>query len=136
MKKLFTLALIIFGFSATSEAFAARVFKCVDAKGHTTFTFASCSTYSTGNESVQSYEYHKAELDIIENKISHLRRRSRDLRLEMKANLITDMDPKKRQEFLKDFKFNSGDITRQLAELKNQRAEHVESSMALLTQAY
>jgi hypothetical protein len=140
MKKLFTLVLIISGFSSTSDAFASRVFKCIDIDGVTHFSFRPCPkqivSFSTRKPPEQTYQYHMEMLDQIDDKMATLHRRSRELRQDMKANLITDVDAEAHKQFLLDYKHQEKTMEREMKQLKIQRTNHVESSMSLLSQAY
>jgi hypothetical protein len=140
MKKLFTLILIISGFSSTSDAFASRVFKCVDKNGVTNFAFKPCPKrivkLGTRQAPEHTYQYHMEMLDHIDDQIANLQRRSRDLRLDMKANLIADVDAETHQQFLRDYKYQVEVIAREMRRLRSKRSKHVESSMSLLSQAY
>jgi hypothetical protein len=140
MKKLFTLILIISGFSSTSDAFASRVFKCVDMDGVTHFTFKPCPKrivkVGTRQAPERTYQYHMEMLDDIDDKIARLQRRSRELRLDMKDNLIADVDAETHQQFLRDYKYQTDVIAREMTRLRTKRGKHVESSMSLLSQAY
>ena len=108
MKKLFTLVLIISGFSSTSDAFASRVFKCLDTNGVTHFSFKPCPkrivNFRTRKPPEQTYQYHMEMLDQIDDKMATLHRRSRELRQDMKAHLIADIEVEVHQEFLRDYK--------------------------------
>jgi hypothetical protein len=140
MKKLFTLVLIISGFSSTSDAFASRVFKCVDTDGVTHFSFKPCPKrivkFSTRKAPEQTYQYHMEMLDQIDDEMATLHRRSRELRQDMKANLIADVDTESHQRFLVNYKDQVNLIAREMKQLKARRTNHVESSMSLLSQAY
>jgi hypothetical protein len=140
MKKLFTLVLIISGFSSTSDAFASRVFKCLDTNGVTHFSFKPCPKrivkFSTRKAPEQTYQYHMEMLDQIDDETATLHRRSRELRQDMKANLIADVDAEAHQRFLRDYKSQVKAMTLEMKLLKSRRTKHVESSMSLLSQAY
>ena len=139
MKKLFTLILIISGFSSTSDAFASRVFKCVDMDGVTHYSFKPCPKrivkIGTRRAPENTFQYHMEMLDEIDYKIASLQRRSRELRLDMKANLIADVDAETHQQFLRDYKLQVEIIARDMKRLRTKRSKHVESSMSLLSQA-
>lgn len=140
MKKLFTLILIISGFSSTSDAFASRVFKCIDKNGVTNFAFKPCPRrivkIGTRQAPEPTYQYHMEMLDDIDDKIARLQGRSRDLRRGMKVNLIADVDAETHQKFLRDYKYQVEVIAREMKRLRSKRTKHVESSMSLLSQAY
>jgi hypothetical protein len=140
MKKLFTLILIISGFSSTSDAFASRVFKCIDRNGITNFAFKPCPKRivkpGVWKAPEHTYQYHMEMLDQIDYKIANLQRRSRELRSDMKANLIADVDADTHSQFLRDYKYQVEIITRDMRRLRSKRSKHVESSMSLLSQAY
>jgi hypothetical protein len=140
MKKLFTLVLIISGFSSTSDAFASRVFKCIDIDGVTHFSFKPCPKrivkFSTRKAPEQTYQYHMEILDQIDDKMATLHRRSRELRQDMKANLIAEVDVDAHKQFLLDYKYQEESMAREMKQLEIQRTNHVERSMSLLSQAY
>ena len=140
MKKLFTLILIISGFSSTSDAFASRVFKCVDKSGVTHFSFKPCPKrivkIGTRQAPEPTFQYHMEMLDDIDGKIASLQRRSRELRLEMKDNLIANVDTETHKQFLRDYKYQTKVLIREMRRLRSKRSKHVESSMSLLSQAY
>ena len=75
-------------------------------------------------------------LDDIDDKIADLQRRSRELRLDMKDNLIADVDTETHHQFLRDYKYQTKVIEREMKRLRSKRGKHVESSMSLLSQAY
>jgi hypothetical protein len=140
MKKLFTLVLIISGFSSTSDAFASRVFKCLDTNGVTHFSFKPCPKrivkFSTRKAPEQTYQYHMEILDQIDDRMATLHRRSRELRQDMKANLIANIDAEAHKQFLQNFNYQIETMAREMKILKSRRTKHVESSMSLLSQAY
>lgn len=139
MKRLFTFVLIISAFSSTSEAYASKVFKCVNEDGKTTFTYVACpersDKASVGIRPAQSVEEQMAKIDRIENEVAHLNRKFRDLRLEFKSQLETDLDATTQQQLLNNYQLDKTELRRRLSSLKSERSKLVESSMSLLSQA-
>ncbi|MFP6808544.1 MAG: DUF4124 domain-containing protein [Pseudomonadales bacterium] len=144
MSNIVTLFLVLITFSATSDAFASTVFKCVDENGQTTFAFQPCiqgpKTVESFNDSDeqaatahQTIERQLARLETIDIQISQVNIQFRDLRLEQEADLLAMDDQDTQRQTWVSYQESTARLLKEIVSLRSERNKVVEGPMALLT---
>lgn len=145
MKLIFQSAFLLTLALTQLNAYGSEVFKCIDENGQTTFSFEPCQSATeseileevASTPDVPDVEVQIAALNTIEINISKLNTRFRDLRLELNDAILTNKnaDKEKIQQIQDHYQEQTSSLLQQLAELKSQRSELVDSSMTLLSPA-
>ncbi len=136
MKKILILCLVFSGATVTGYAHASKVFKCVDENGMTMFSFAPCAPVSqpaVTEKPVRNIEDELRRLERVDEQISTLNRRFRDLRLEQEEALRKTADFSSRKDIREKYRKRMSALVSQIAKLKSERGELIQGSISLIT---
>ena len=136
MKTVSTIFLLILTFSYAAETFASRVYECVDEDGRMTFAFAPCPAEAKKNqESMPTIHEQMVKLELIDRRISRVKRAFHDLPQEQQENLEAGDAPKTRKQIKASYQNYAIELLDLLSELRSERSRMMQGAIALVSQS-